>query len=149
MFYQIQEGHFTLEGEWRDRSVNMLAAQHLAVKGANLTITREPLPAGVEFDDYLSEQKVILIKELSGIRMHRDIADIQDGHPARYMEFSWDNQGNEMHQALLVVHHGGSVLNLTATMPGKLDESVREALLIAMKSFRFGPAPVEDEDKST
>ena len=147
MIYQMQEGHLTLEGEWQDRSVNLLAAQHLAVKGANLTITREPLPPGVGFADYLSQQKRILAKELSELNMIADNADTQDESPAHYLEFDWSNQGSRLHQMLMVVHIEDSVLNMTATIPGELDEPTREALLAAMRSFRFGPAPVAEEDK--
>jgi len=48
MIFQMQEGYLTLAtGDWQDRTVNMLSANHLPVKGTNLVVTREALPDGL------------------------------------------------------------------------------------------------------
>ena len=143
MLYQMQEGYLTLgEGDWQDRSVHMLAANHLPAKGANLVVTREALPPGVAFADYLSTQKSELAKALSSFKLLADTADFINETPAHFLEFSWDNQGNAMHQMICIMHDNGNVLNLTATVPGAIDAATRTALLTAMKSFKPGPAPV-------
>lgn len=149
MYYQLQEGYFTLEGDWQDRSVNMLAAMHLPVAGANLVVTREPLPAGTAFDDYLAQQKRGLEKELNGFELHADCVETLDRVPARFLEFSWENQGAAMHQMLLVINQGHRVVTLTATIPGAVERETRDALLAAMRSFQFGARQSVDEDKST
>ncbi len=141
MIYQIQEGYFTLgEGEWQDRSINLLAAMHLPAKGANLTVTREPLPPGVDFADYIDNQKKTIEKELSGFTFIADNPDSIDQMPAHYLEFSWKHQGNVTHQMVLVINNNGRILNLTATIPGGMDETTHDALLSAMRGFRFGTA---------
>lgn len=142
MIYQMQEGYFTLEGgEWQDRSINLLAAMHLPAKGANLTVTREPLPPGVEFADYIANQKKTIEKELSGFKSVADTPDSIDQTPAHYLEFNWNHQGNVTHQMVLVINVNGGILNLTATIPGGLDETTHEALLCVMRGFRFGAVP--------
>lgn len=149
MYYQLQEGYFTLEGDWQDRSVNMLAAMHLPVAGANLVVTREPLPAGTVFDDYLLQQKRSLEKELNGFELLDDNEETLDRVPARFLEFSWKNQGAATHQMLLVINQGDRVVTLTATIPGAVELETRDALLAAMRSFQFEVRPSIDEDKST
>jgi hypothetical protein len=149
MLYQMQEGYLTLEGEWRDRSINMLAAAHLPVRGANLTITRESLPPGVEFADYMGNQKRTIAKELTGFQAHADNPDSIDGLPAHFFEFSWQNNGIQTQQMVMVINLDGQVLSLTGTIPGNADETTREALVSAMRGFRFGAAPVEREGGTT
>ena len=146
MQYQMQEGYLTLgEGDWQDRTVNMLAANHLPAKGANLVITREQLPPGVSFADYVQHQKAILAKELNSFALLNDTPDIINELPAHFLEFTWDNQGTAMHQMICVLHNNENVLNLTVTVPGAIDETSRSALLSAMKSFKPGPAPLKQK----
>lgn len=57
MQYLINEGHFTLPGHWQDSSMNILTPALSAVAGANLVVTREILPDGAQFSDYLAVQK--------------------------------------------------------------------------------------------
>ena len=144
MLYQMQEGYLTLgEGDWQDRTVNMLAANHLPTKGANLVVTREPLPPGMGFADYVQHQKSILAKELNNFELVSDTPDIINEKAAHFLEFTWDNQGTVMHQMICVLHNQDNVLNLTVTVPGTMDEASRTELLSAMKSFKTGPAPTE------
>ncbi len=147
MRYLMQEGYLTLgEGDWQDRTVNMLAANHLPAQGANIVITREPLPKGVTCADYLVDQKSFLAKELSKYTLLADCPDTVNGLPAHLLELSWENQGTVMHQMILVVNLGSTVLNLTATMPGESDEVTRSELIAVMKSFKPGSAPAVRKD---
>ena len=148
MIYQMQEGYFTLEGDWRDRSINMLEAAHLPVKGANLTVTREPLPPGMKFDDYFGSQKRTIAKELPEFMIHADNPDIIDQLPAHYLEFSWKNQGSAMRQMVMVINLDGQILSLTATIPGGNENSCREALLCVMRSLRFGSTTTAERGPS-
>lgn len=146
MHYQMHEGYLTLTaGEWQDRSVNMLAANHLPISGTNLVITREPLPPGVGFVEYLANQKALLAKELAKFKLLADSPDTIDDLPAHFLEFSWDNQGVAMNQMIAIIHHNGCVLNLTATVPGLIDEVTRTTMLAAMRSFKPGRAPLAQE----
>ena len=57
MQYLINEGHFTLPGNWQGSSMNILTPVLSAIAGANVVVTREILPDGALFDDYLVVQK--------------------------------------------------------------------------------------------
>jgi hypothetical protein len=140
MVYQMQEGHIRLDGPWQDQSVNVLVPQHLGAEGVNLVVARDALPSGMEFAEYLDRQKQTFSKELPRYNLHIDAAVTVDRRPAQFLEFTWENQGNAVHQMMGVVHDKGLVLTLTATVRGNMDETVREALLGAIRSFRFGPA---------
>ena len=150
MHYQMQEGYLTLEtGDWQDRTINMLGANHLPTKGTNLVITREALPDGMELADYLLNQKSILTKELTGFKILTDSPDTINDLPAHFLEFTWNNQGNPMHQMIFIINNSGSVLNLTSTVPGTIDDETRATLITAMKSFTSGQAPLEKRENLT
>ena len=100
------------------------------------------LPAGVCFDDYVGNQKSFLAKELSSFTLIGDKADTIDALPAHYLEFTWKNHGASMHQIVMVLDNDRSILNLTATVPGTIDETTRDELYAVMKSFTPGSAPV-------
>ncbi len=144
MHYQMQEGYVTLAtGDWRDRTVNMLVGTHLPVKGVSLVVTREPLPDGMSFSDYLTNQKSVLAKELPKFRLLADNSDNMNGQPVHNLEVAWDNQGVAMQQIVLVINNNRNILNFTATIPGEVNEQFRTELLTVMRSFRPGPAPAE------
>jgi len=143
----MQEGYLTLgDGDWHDSSVNMLGANHLPTKGTNLVVTREPLPTGMSLADYLLNQKSILSKELTGFKIQQDNPDIINGLPAHFIEFTWNNQGNAMHQMMFIINNAGSVMNLTSTVPGNIDDESRATLMTAMKSFTVGQAQLESKE---
>jgi hypothetical protein len=147
MKYQMQEGYLTLgEGDWQDRTVNMLGANHLPVKGTNLVVTRESMPTGMGLADYLLNQKSILSKELTGFKILSENPDTVNGLPAHFLEFTWNNQGTTMHQMIFIINNTGSALNLTSTVPGTIDDESRATLITAMKSFTIGQAPLEKKE---
>ena len=146
MFYQMQEGYLTLsEGDWQDRSVHMLAARHMPVSGTNIVVTREELPSGFGLSDYVDNQKRLLAKELTSFKLMVDRVDSINEMPGHYLEFTWDNRGNAMHQIIICVDHRTSLLNFTATVPGAMDDAMRAELLAVLKSYKTGPAPVAKE----
>ncbi|MEA5112490.1 MAG: DcrB-related protein [Geobacteraceae bacterium] len=145
MIYRMQEACLNLEGEWLDQTVNILTAQHLAVRGANITITREPLPKGMELDAHVSQQKQILARELEDFILLSENPCTVDGQSALVLEFTWKQQDTRLHQMALAVSAANDVVNITATMPGPGDESCRNALLSVMMSFTFHPSPGTEE----
>lgn len=67
MQYLINEGHFSLPGNWQDNTMNILTPVLSDIAGANLVVTREILPEGAEFSDYLAVQKKKFRTELKAM----------------------------------------------------------------------------------
>lgn len=136
MHYRMQEGCLTLDGEWQDKSVNVLVPRGLP-QGMNLVVSRDMLPLGMGLADYLQQQKKVFRDELADFRFRMEEAAVIDGRPASLLEFEWDNQGSLVHQLMAVVQEKERILSLTATAPGGMDDAVREVMLAAIKSFTF------------
>lgn len=144
MLYRMQEGTLTLEGEWQDKSVNVLVPQGMP-QGMNLVVSRDVLPPGMGLSDYLRQQKKVFQDELAAFRFRADEPAEIDGRHGSLLEFEWDNQGSLVHQLMVVIQDKEQVLSMTATAPGGMDDAVRQVMLAAMRSFTFaetaGTAP--------
>lgn len=122
MQYLINEGHFTLPGNWQGSSMNILTPVLSAIAGANVVVTREILPDGALFDDYLVVQKKKFRTELSKMVFTVEERCHVQERPAEYWEFSWDNKGVMIQQLLLVILNERQVLTLTYSSTQALAE---------------------------
>ncbi|HFK4763265.1 TPA: DcrB-related protein [Citrobacter farmeri] len=138
MQYLINEGHFTLPGHWQDSSMNILTPVLSAVAGANLVVTREILPDGAQFSDYLSVQKKKFRTDLAEMAFTVEERCHVEERPAEYWEFSWNNKGVTVQQLLLVIHNGRQVLTLTYSSTQALAEEDRKVMRTTLLNFRFG-----------
>lgn len=137
MRYSVNEGHLELPGQWLDRSVNALLPAMAEVTGSNLVLTRDELPYGVEFADYVDVQRAKYRKELSGLQMQRDEPGVLDGRPCQFLAFTWNKDDLLIHQMAVIVLDAPLVLALTYTSPGRLPDGVRDVIGAALASFRF------------
>jgi hypothetical protein len=141
MLYQLPEGSLTLNGVWRDKTVNILMPEEVAVKGVNLVVARDALTPEVSFGDYIATQRQNFQKELAGLTILLDQGGAIDERPAHFLEFTWTNQGRRMHQMVMAINDQGRLVNFTASIPGSVDADLRAFLLDAIRSFKFRTAP--------
>lgn len=138
MVYRIAEGSLSLASEWQDQSINVLLPKNSAVQGANLVIARDRLPLGQTFQDYVIQQRQTFAAQLVGFEIIADTAGSVDGREAHFLEISWRNDGNPVHQIMaMVLHDANAVLNFTGSIPGGKDDETRGALIAAINSFTF------------
>jgi hypothetical protein len=137
MRYSLNEGYLELPGQWLDRSVNALLPAMAEVTGSNLVLTRDELPYGVPFADYVEVQKAKYRNELVGLQVQRDEAGELDGRPCHFFDFTWRKDDLPIHQMAVIVLDAPLVLALTYTSPGQLPGHVRETIGAALASFTF------------
>jgi hypothetical protein len=118
--------------------MNILTPVLSDVAGANLVVTRENLPEGAEFSDYLAVQKKKFRTELKAMTFTVEEPCHVEERPAEYWEFSWNNNGITIQQLLLVMLNGRQVLTLTYSSTQALAEEDRKAMQGALLHFRFG-----------
>jgi hypothetical protein len=139
MRYSLNEGYLELPGQWLDRSVNALLPALAEVTGSNLVLTRDELPYGTEFADYLKVQQAKYKRELNDLQMQREEMGTLDGRACLFLEFTWNNDGLTIHQLATIVLDSPLVLTFTFTSPGQLPEQVRQDVGAALAGFRFHP----------
>jgi hypothetical protein len=144
MIYRMQEGAFSLDGAWEDRTVTMLRPSGPAMNGASIVVTRDILPAGASLAEHVARQRHTFQHELPRFTLLQDTTGELDARPSHLLEFHWDNQGALLYQAVVIVLDGDRLLNFTASIPRQsADVATRRSLLQAIGSFRFGPRPDE------
>lgn len=136
--YRIAEGTLSLNSVWHDQSINVLLPQESQVQGSNLVISRDRLPLGMTFQDYVVQQRQNFGAQLADFEMISDTAGSIGGREAQLMEMSWRTDGKPVHQIMaMVLHEQNRVLTFTGSIPGGPDEETRKALISAIMSFTF------------
>lgn len=144
MQYRIQEGALSLDGRWQDQTVNVLLPLDAPTKGANLVVARDVLPLGMTLPDYVEQQQQTFRRDLPGYDVIQETAGVIDQRPAHFLEFTWRSDGKPLHQMMTVLQGEAGLLNFTASIPGEADAATRQALLDAVRTFRFAePAGID------
>lgn len=137
--YQINEGVIDLPADWKDQSINILSASHLGEPGLSLTVTRDDIPWGMSFQEYVADQMEQAGASLQDFTVaeQRDIT-LHD-HAAIQMECRWVAKQGPMHQIITTVQAGGRALVLTASMPGEMSATQRAEVQRIIGSLRLNP----------
>lgn len=134
--YQMQEGSLELPVEWKDQSINILSASRAGEPGLSLTATRDDIPWGMSFEEYIADQ----LKQIEGtLKDFKIIAqtEIKVGDlPAHQIECRWISKQGPMHQLITTLQPGKRILVLTATIPGEFSALQRDHVQQIIASFR-------------
>jgi hypothetical protein len=140
MVYRIAEGTLSLASEWQDQSINVLLPKDAKVQGVNLVISRDRLPLGMTFQDYIAQQRQTFAAQLADFDLVTDSAGQIDGREAQFMEMGWRTDGKLIHQVVAtVLGDANAVMTFTGSIPGGPDDETRNQLIAAITSFRFEP----------
>ncbi len=137
MSYIVNEGILPLPGNWQDQSMNVLMPVLSDIQGTNLVLTRDILPAGSVFPDYLSTQRKKFRQELPDFTLSLQQSCQIDGREAEYMEFNWKNQDVTVYQLALVIQNNSQVISLTYTSPKQMPDDNRNQMRNTLHQFRF------------
>lgn len=120
--YRINEGTIDLPQGWQDRTINVVSSS-LTGPGATLTITRDDMPWGMGFGEYIDDQGKQAAQALKDFTVlgRRDL--IVDKLPAIEIECRWVAAQGRVHQLITTVQDGQKVLVLTASIGGEMSEN--------------------------
>ena len=134
--YRINEGTLDLPRDWADRSINVVASNPTGA-GASLTITRDDMPWGMSFDEYVDEQTKQAAQALKNFEViERRSLDLA-GVPATEIESRWIAKQGPIHQLITTVQNGRRVLILTASLGGEMSESQKTEMRRIVATLRL------------
>ncbi len=123
---------------WHNASINVFTAQPPGLKGFSITVNRDRLPPGGALEGYVAAQSAKLADQLNGCRVIHQQPLVLDGRPAYFLEIIWKSpDAGEIHQLLLTVANGETVLNFAGSSPGKMTDVERDGVGRILMSFRF------------
>lgn len=121
--YRINEGTIDLPAEWQDRTINVISSAMGALPGLSLTITRDDIPWGMGFDEYVEGQLEQAGQALKSFQPGERRAVNLGGTPAVEVECHWTAKQGPIHQIITTVQNGPQkALVLTASMGGRMSE---------------------------
>lgn len=140
--YRINEGSIDLPRDWQDRTINVVSSNP-AGPGVSLTITRDDMPWGMAFVEYVEDQAKQAAQALKDFRIdaRRELAI--SGAPAIEIECHWVAKQGAIHQLITTVSAaGGKVLVLTASVGGEMSAAQQAEMRRIVLTLRLDGAGV-------
>ncbi|CBJ40820.1 conserved hypothethical protein (plasmid) [Ralstonia solanacearum CMR15] len=135
--YQMQEGSMTLPADWIDKTMNVFVSAATGTEGVSFVVTRERLPWGMQFGEYVASELHKLARQVPGYEAVGGSETQVSGRAAHVHEYKWTNNGSPLQQLLTMVEHGKQVLMLTFTAPGVLSPSQKALVEGVVQSLRL------------
>lgn len=135
--YRINEGTIDLPQNWHDRTINVVSSTSAGL-GVSLTITRDDMPWGMKFHEYVEDQAEQAAQALKNFNILGRGEVTVGGAQAIELECKWTAQQGPVHQLITTVQHNGrSVLVLTASAGDTMSESQKSELRRIVSTLRL------------
>ena len=120
MFY-FNEGSLDLPDSWQDQSVNLVSSNGPMEPGLTITITRDTIPWGMGFSEYVDDQ----IEQIQGTLDDFALSGrkpVVIGRAAGFeLECTWKAKQGRIHQIITIVQIAENrAMVLTASQPGNM-----------------------------
>lgn len=133
--YIINEGTIKIPDTWKDESINVLSSENGS--GISFTITRELLPWGMGFNDYVKKELSALADSLTEYQEINQSSGQIDKHETRYLEYTWLSKDGPIHQLLTIIYGENKVLVITVSAQSTLTKSQKSEIINIIHSFKF------------
>ncbi|MFQ6553046.1 DcrB-related protein [Aestuariibius insulae] len=121
--YHFNEGHIDLPDQWKDQSINIISSTGGSEPGLSFTITRDDIPWGMEFTEYVSGEIEKASESLTEFKILAQQALTVSEREAVEIECTWTAKQGPMHQVITTVNAPSHAMVLTASMPGKMSDA--------------------------
>ena len=137
MMFHFDEGCMSLPDGWKDQTINIISSTGGAQAGLTFTITREEMPWGMQFDEYVDVELGKAGKALNDFTIV-DRKPVQiSGNPAHQVECTWKAKQGLMHQIITTINQRNKAIVVTASSPEKMSDSQKKQLVDTVNTFRF------------
>jgi len=97
--YEIDEAQLLISPEWHDQSLNVFKLPAAPNgKEASFVVSRDiTRKTNESFADYVAQQRKQLSSKLPGFKSLKDELICYQDHDGLWLEYTWSNNGNQMH----------------------------------------------------
>lgn len=139
--YLINEGSIDLPAGWKDQSINIVASSgSSAIPGLTFTITRDEVPWGMKFSEYVASEIDKAKGALTEFKVLTQTDTTISGRAAVEIECTWKAKQSAMHQVITTVDAPKHAMVLTASMPGRMSDSQKAEVRRIVATLRFAEA---------
>lgn len=136
--YRINEGSIDLPSGWKDQSINIVSSSGSgSIPGLTFTITREEVPWGMQFAEYVAGEIDKAKEALTEFKVltRSDLAI--SGRAAVEIECTWKAKQSPMHQVITTVDAPAHAMVLTASMPGRMSDTQKAEVRRIVATLTF------------
>ncbi|RNF34515.1 DUF1795 domain-containing protein [Paracoccus methylarcula] len=127
-----------LPKDWNDQSMNIISSNSPMAPGLTMTVTRDDLPFGMSFEEYLENQFDEVSKSMIDFTLIGRRTVKLDGVDAAEIECSWLAKDIRLHQIIYMTPTpNGRVMVITSSMPGQMTESQGNGVRRIMQTLKF------------
>ena len=136
--YRINEGSIDLPAGWKDQTINIVASSgNGSIPGLTFTITREEVPWGMKFSEYVAGEIDKARQALSEFTVHTRSDLTIGGRAAVEIEVTWKAKQSPMHQIITTVDAPAHAMVLTASMPGRMSDTQKAEVRRILATLTF------------
>lgn len=136
--FVMNEASIDLPSDWKDQTINVVSSGAPLEQGLTLTVTRDDVPFGMSFAEYLDDQIAQVEKSLEEFKMLGRRQVTLDGAPAAEIECRWQARQGQLHQLIYMVQTpNGRAMVLTASAPGRITETQKAEMSRVVSTLRF------------
>lgn len=119
--YVFNEGTIDLPDSWKDQTINIVSSGGPLEQGLTITMTRDTIPWGMEFSEYVEDQIKQLDDALNDLKIRGRKPTKLGKAEAFELECDWKARQGHMHQIITsVALPDNKVIVLTASHPGEM-----------------------------
>lgn len=136
--FVMNECSIDLPAEWHDQTINVISSNSPMAPGMTITVTRDNLPFGMSFDEYLEDQVTQVSKSMIDFKLIGRKSVNLDGVQAAELECNWLAKDVRMHQIIYMMPTPqGKAMVITASMPGSMTESQGNHVRRMVQTVKF------------
>lgn len=137
MMFHFDEGSMAIPDGWKDQTINIISSTGTSEAGLTFTITREEMPWGMQFDEYVDAELGKAAKALNEFTIIEKVPVQISGNPAHQVECTWMAKQGLMHQIITTISQRNKAIVVTASSPAKMSETQKKQLIATVNTFRF------------
>ena len=120
----FNEGTIDLPPDWKDQTINIVSSASAMQPGLTVSITRDTLPWGMGFTEYVDDQIGQVADGLNEFKLLGKRNLVISRAAACEIECSWQSKQGAMHQVITTVQlEDNKAIIVTASLPGKMTDS--------------------------
>lgn len=122
--YIFNEGSIDLPNDWKDQTINIVSSASAMQPGLTVSITRDTLPWGMGFAEYVEDQIGQIKDGLTDFKLLGKRNVVISRAAACEIECTWQSKQGAMHQIITTIQlEDNKALIVTASLPGKMSDS--------------------------
>lgn len=133
MEFRLNKGDITLPEDWLDETIYIFKAPE--EEGYNVVVNQNIVPHGIDDEDFLIEQYLLLNEHLTDYR-ETSKEKPKSNDPVQIVEYDWQSPEGKAFQINMMVVSDKTLLSFTATSTKEFTDEQKTVVMGIFKSYQ-------------